>query len=630
MTPSHPLDAGRARSRAAAGLLSVLTVLSVGLVGFTGSAMAAGHAGETRCRQPQWIGAYAAAMAVPSTSVNFGFETKAFADQTLRMIVSPHVPGAKLRLRFTNQFGKQAVTFDGVHVGLQHADGPDVVPGSNRPVTFSGGGNAVSIPAGGAATSDPLEFRVEPFRHLAVSFHVVGGPVALDMHPEANQRSFRTPEASGDHAGDESGGAFTESSTAAYALEQIEVLNAGPVTTVVTLGDSITDGAGSTHGADRRYPDILQRRLLAAGRSISVLNVGIGGNQITRSSALAGPSGVERFTHDVAERPGVTDVIVMGPQGRVLVTGPDVVRTVTGQDVDAERLGGPDTHARSGVVHLSAETDAQALQRARLLVDLLARQGSVDVRRTDGPDPGALVPSEHRLAYDVRPVVRAVVDPGTFVEVQEGWARNVVTGLARLAGRTVGVVANNPIRMAGCLDASSGDKAGRFVQWCDGHGVPLVFLVDVPGYLPGVGQEDAGVVRRGAKLLHAYAACVVPRLTVVLRKSFGGAFIAMGSKGLGADAVYAWPGAQVDVMGASAAVEVLHRRELAAEPDPARRAELVLRLSAAHEATTGGLARALGSGVVDEILAPEQTRARLVTALAALPNARGRHRNPPL
>lgn len=311
MTPSHPLDAGRARSRAAAGLLSVLTVLSVGLVGFTGSAMAAGHAGETRCRQPQWIGAYAAAMAVPSTSVNFGFETKAFADQTLRMIVSPHVPGAKLRLRFTNQFGKQAVTFDGVHVGLQHADGPDVVPGSNRPVTFSGGGNAVSIPAGGAATSDPLEFRVEPFRHLAVSFHVVGGPVALDMHPEANQRSFRTPEASGDHAGDESGGAFTESSTAAYALEQIEVLNAGPVTTVVTLGDSITDGAGSTHGADRRYPDILQRRLLAAGRSISVLNVGIGGNQITRSSALAGPSGVERFTHDVAERPGVTDVIVM-------------------------------------------------------------------------------------------------------------------------------------------------------------------------------------------------------------------------------------------------------------------------------------------------------------------------------
>ena len=347
--------------------------------------------------------------------------------------------------------------------------------------------------------------------------------------------------------------------------------------------------------------------------------------QVPQVSVVLGPA-----AGGAAYGPALTDVIVMGPQGRVLVTGPDVVRTVTGQDVDAERLGGPDTHSRSGVVHLGADSEAQALQRARQLVDLLGRQGRIDLRRADGPDPGPLVPSEHRLAYDVRPVVQAVLDAGSFVELQEGWARNVVTGLGRLAGRTVGVVANNPIRMAGCLDATSGDKSGRFVQWCDGHGIPLVFLVDVPGYLPGVGQEDAGVVRRGAKLLHAYAASVVPRVTVVLRKSFGGAFIAMGSKGLGADAVFAWPGAQVDVMGASAAVEVLHRRELAAEPDPARRAELVLRLSAAHEATTGGLARALGSGVVDEILAPHLTRRRLVETLAALPDGRGRHRNPPL
>ena len=328
--------------------------------------------------------------------------------------------------------------------------------------------------------------------------------------------------------------------------------------------------------------------------------------------------------------PALTDVVVMAPAGRVLVTGPDIVRKVTGQDVDAERLGGPDTHARSGVVHVGADSEANALQQARGLVDLLARQGRVDLRRADGPDPTGLVPSEHRLAYDVHPVVRAVLDAGTFVEVQAGWARNVVTGLGRLAGRTVGVVANNPIRMAGCLDASSGDKSGRFVQWCDAHGIPLVFLVDVPGYLPGVGQEDAGVVRRGAKLLHAYAACVVPRLTVVLRKSFGGAFIAMGSKGLGADAVFAWPGAQVDVMGAVAAIEVLHRRELAAETDPQRHADLVLRLAAAHEATTGGLGRALRSGAVDEVLPPHQTRRRLVETLATLPDRRGRHRNPPL
>ena len=329
-------------------------------------------------------------------------------------------------------------------------------------------------------------------------------------------------------------------------------------------------------------------------------------------------------------------MIVLGPQGRVLVTGPDVVRKVTGQDVDAERLGGPDTHGRSGVVHVVASSDTDALHRARLLVDLLGRQGTVDVRRTSGPDPGPLVPSEHRLSYDIGSVVDAVLDEGTFVEIQPGWAPNVVTGLGRLAGRTVGVVANNPRRLAGCLDAASGDKAGRFVQWCDAHGVPLVFLVDVPGYLPGVEQEDEAVVRRGAKLLHAYAAAVVPRITVVLRKSFGGAFIAMGSRGLGADRVLAWPGASVDVMGAVAAIEVLHRRELADETDPQRRAELVLRLSAAHETTTGGLAAALRCGAVDEVVEPADTRRRLVELLAGLSGCgvgdvrRGDHRNPPL
>ena len=347
--------------------------------------------------------------------------------------------------------------------------------------------------------------------------------------------------------------------------------------------------------------------------------------RVPQVSVVLGPA-----AGGAAYGPALTDVVVTGPAGRVLVTGPDVVRTVTGQDVDAERLGGPDTHSRSGVVHVVADSEQDALQRARALVDLLGRHGVVDPRRSDGPDPGALVPSAHRLAYDVKPVVRAVLDERTFVELQPGWAPNVVTGLGRLAGRTVGVVANNPVRMAGCLDAASGDKAGRFVQWCDSLGVPLVFLVDVPGYLPGVGQEDAGVVRRGAKLLHAYAGCVVPRVTVVLRKSFGGAFIAMGSKGLGADAVLAWPGAAVDVMGAVAAIEVLHRRELAAETDPQRRADLVLRLSAAHEATTGGLAAAVGCGAVDEVVEPHTTRRRLVDLLADLPDRRGEHRNPPL
>ena len=350
--------------------------------------------------------------------------------------------------------------------------------------------------------------------------------------------------------------------------------------------------------------------------------------RVLQLSVVVGPA-----AGGAAYGPALTDLVVMAPDGRVLVTGPDIVRKVTGQDVDAERLGGSATHSKSGVIHLAADSEADALHQARVLVDLLGRQGEIDLRRAYGPDPGPLVPGEHRLAYDVKPVINEVLDPGTFVELQTGWARNVVTGLGRLAGRTVGVVANNPIRMAGCLDAASGDKAGRFVQWCDANGLPLVFLVDVPGYLPGVGQEDAAVVRRGAKLLHAYAASVVPRLTVVLRKSFGGAFIAMGSKGLGADAVLAWPGAAVDVMGAVAAIEVLHRRELAAESDSQRRAELVLRLSAAHEATTGGLAAAVECGAVDEIVEPRHTRRRLVELLAGLSKddrRRGDHRNPPL
>ncbi len=349
--------------------------------------------------------------------------------------------------------------------------------------------------------------------------------------------------------------------------------------------------------------------------------------RVPQISVVLGPA-----AGGAAYGPALTDVIVMGPAGRVFVTGPDVVRRVTGEDVTAERLGGPDTHTtRSGVAHLEAPTDDEALYTARRLVSLLGAQGRVDPTAVDGPDPAPLVPGESRASYDVRPVVRAVLDAGTVLELQPHWARNAVTALGRLGGRTVGVVANDPQTLAGCLDADTGDKTGRFVQWCDAMGVPLVFLVDVPGYLPGLAQEDGGVVRRGAKLLHAYAAARVPRLTVVLRKSFGGAFIAMGSKGLGADRVWAWPGAQVDVMGATAAVEVLHRRELAAERDPSARAALVASLAAHHEATTGGLTRALETGAVDEVVEPARTRAVLLSALAALPDRRGvAHANGPL
>jgi acetyl-CoA/propionyl-CoA carboxylase carboxyl transferase subunit len=348
--------------------------------------------------------------------------------------------------------------------------------------------------------------------------------------------------------------------------------------------------------------------------------------RVAQLSVVLGPA-----AGGAAYGPALTDLVVLGPAGRLFVTGPDIVRRVTGEDVTMDSLGGSAVHGRkSGVVHLVTASDPEAFDTARRLVRLLGARTLPDPSPRSDIDPSPLVPTDNRKPYDMRHVLRTLLDRGTLLELHPEWAPNAVTALGRLGGRTVGIVANNPLRLAGCLDADSGDKTGRFVQWCDTLGIPLVFLVDVPGYLPGLGQEEGGVVRRGAKLLHAYAAAAVPRLTVVLRKSFGGAYIAMGSKGLGADRVFAWPGAQVDVMGALAAVEVLHRRELAAEPDPARRATLVAELAARHEATTGGLERAVASGCVDEVIEPRDTRRVLVAALAVLPDRRGGSRNGPL
>ncbi|SDE91717.1 acetyl-CoA/propionyl-CoA carboxylase carboxyl transferase subunit [Blastococcus fimeti] len=328
--------------------------------------------------------------------------------------------------------------------------------------------------------------------------------------------------------------------------------------------------------------------------------------------------------------PALTDIVIMGPAGRVFVTGPDVVRSVTGENVDQETLGGPDTHGRrSGVVHVVTDSEPAALETARQAVDLLAAQGHF-TPAADEPDVDlkALLPEQPQRAYDVKPLITALLDePG--LELHPRFAPNVVTMLGRLAGRTVGIIANNPIRLGGCLDSASAEKAARFVRMCDAFGVPLVVLVDVPGYLPGVGQEWDGVVRRGAKLLHAFAEAVVPRVTLVTRKSYGGAYIAMNSRSLGATAVFAWPGAEVAVMGAKAAVGILHRKKLAAA-QPGEREALHAQLAEEHERIAGGVNRAVQIGVVDEVVDPSHTRRRLITALAAAPHGRGAHGNIPL
>ncbi len=346
--------------------------------------------------------------------------------------------------------------------------------------------------------------------------------------------------------------------------------------------------------------------------------------KVPQISVVLGPA-----AGGAAYGPALTDIVIQAPEGRVFVTGPAVVQSVTGQSVTAEQLGGPEAHGRrSGVVHRVADSEEAALADARRLVQLLSSQAGLG--STVDVDLGRLLPESSRTAYNVRPLVTELLDRASVVELHEKWAPNIVTVLGRLGGRTIGVIANNPIRLGGCLDALSAEKAARFVRMCDAFGVPLVVLVDVPGYLPGIDQELGGVVRRGAKLLHAFAEAQVPRITVVTRKAYGGAYIAMNSRSLGATKVFAWPGAEIAVMGPVAAVRILHRRRLHEVGDDEKRTQLEVELAAEHQHDTGGIDRAIQLGVVDEVIDPSQTRSALIMALGGSERTRGQHGNIPL
>ena len=362
---------------------------------------------------------------------------------------------------------------------------------------------------------------------------------------------------------------------------------------------AMTDGVpiiGLWHSGGARLAEGVLS-LHAVGRIFQVMTQASG--KIPQVSVVLGPA-----AGGAAYGPALTDVVILGPEGRIFVTGPDVVRSVTGEDVDMLRLGGPEPHGRrSGVVHILTESEREALDRARTVASLLGSQGSLDVDEVEDLDLAALLPESKKRAYDVHPLVESVLDEGTAQELHARWAPNIVTTLGRFGGRTVGVVANNPLRLGGCLDSLSAEKASRFVRMCDAFGVPLIVLVDVPGYLPGVGQEWDGVVRRGAKLLHAFGECVVPRVTLVTRKTYGGAYIAMNARSLGATKVFAWPGAEVAVMGAVAAIRILHRRRLA-EVAPEIRPQVEAELAAEHERIAGGVDKAVEIGVVDEVVEP--------------------------
>ncbi len=315
--------------------------------------------------------------------------------------------------------------------------------------------------------------------------------------------------------------------------------------------------------------------------------------------------------------PALTDIVVMTKRASMFLTGPAIVKEVMGEDVSLDELGGPAVHERNGVCQLVAEDDLDAAWIVRDLLDYLPQHAGEAVRRWPTVDPpeGAVdagVPVEDRKVYDVRGVVRGLVDGGRMLELNARWARNVVTGFARLDGHSVGIVANQPKWIGGVLDADAATKAAKFVQTCDLFGVPLVVLVDTPGFMPGTQQEKVGVIRHGAKLVHAFAAASVPRLTVVLRKGYGGAFIAMNSRELGADLVLAWPRAQMGVMGPKQAVDLVHRKEIAAAGDSLRARDVLADTYAAEHLTASAAA---ASGVIDEVVPASGTRERLARAL---------------
>jgi acetyl-CoA/propionyl-CoA carboxylase carboxyl transferase subunit len=379
---------------------------------------------------------------------------------------------------------------------------------------------------------------------------------------------------------------------------------------------------GIWHSGGARLSDGVSS-LSAFGEVFSAMVAASG--RIPQLSLILGPA-----AGGGAYGPALTDIVVLAPEGRIFVTGPGVVKSTTGEKIDIATLGGPDAHRKnSGVAHVIAHTEEEAFNEIRDVTSLFAKQGTMNTNITD-TDLSIHVPDAHKRSYEVHPLIDAILDAdGEKLELLPMWAENMTTVLGRLGGATVGVVANNPAHIGGALDSSAGEKAARFVRTCDAFGIPLIVIADVPGFLPGAGQEWEGAVRRGAKLLHAFAEAVVPRVTLITRRAYGGAYVAMNSKTLGASKVFAWSTAEVSVMGAVAAVRVLNRRLLADLPEDQREAT-ELTLAAEHDKVSGGISRAVEIGAVDEIIEPNKTRSALAKAISEAPHRRGSHGNIPL
>ena len=379
----------------------------------------------------------------------------------------------------------------------------------------------------------------------------------------------------------------------------------------VSLNDSggarIEEGLDALYG----YGEIFTRNTHASG-------------VIPQISVILGPC-----AGGAVYSPAITDFIfIVDKTANMFITGPQVVSAVTGENVTAEQLGGAQTHtAVSGVAHVRAADEASCFAQVKRLLDFLPDNNLSDAPARECSDPADrlvaelddIIPDESNKAYDIYDVLKRVVDGGDFFEIQPDYARNIVVGFGAMNGSTVGFVANQPNYLAGSLDVNSSDKAARFVRFCDCFNIPVVSLTDVPAFLPGVGQEHSGIIRHGAKLLYAFAEATVPKVNVILRKAYGGAYIAMNSRHLGADAVFAWPSAEIAVMGPDGAANIIFRKEIAEAADPAKArldktAEYTEKLSNPYVAAS--------RGYVDDVIAPSETRRRLINTLEMLASKR--------
>jgi acetyl-CoA carboxylase carboxyltransferase component len=383
---------------------------------------------------------------------------------------------------------------------------------------------------------------------------------------------------------------------------------------IVGLNDSggarIQEGVVSLGG----YADIFLRNTLASG-------------VVPQISLIMGPC-----AGGAVYSPAITDVTIMVEgTSYMFVTGPEVVRAVTHEDVDREHLGGASIHTQvSGVAHLAAPDEASALDTARRILSHLPQNNLSEPPVIETNDPSdrrdvgldSIVPDDPTQPYDMHGVIDGVIDRGSFLELQPLWAANIITGFARLAGHSVGVVAQQPAVLAGALDIDASDKAARFVRMCDAFNVPLLTLEDVPGFLPGVAQEHAGIIRHGAKLLYAYCEATVPKVTVITRKAYGGAYDVMSSKHVRGDVNLAWPTARIAVMGAEGAVKIIFRDELAQADDQAAK---LAELTRDYEATFANPYVAAGRGYVDDVIMPSETRPRVISAFRMLEGKRDRN-----